>query len=105
MHYRSQWYILDGRKPVPVDRAIQWAQWLEGAGDHRIVAQSDIGDVHVSTVFIGLDHNFGTGEPHIFETMVFGPGDVSMEVWRGATWRDAEFAHMRACEGVRASCD
>ena len=66
-------YILDeNNKPVVCDDASEWARWFEGSED-RIVAQDSVGDVKISTVFLGLDHNFsGTGDPLLFETMVFG---------------------------------
>lgn len=39
--------------------------------DYKRVALTEIGPYVVSTVWIGLDHNFGNGPPLIFETMVF----------------------------------
>jgi hypothetical protein len=33
--------------------------------------------VEISTVWLGIDHNFGRPPPLIFETMVFGPGTPS----------------------------
>jgi hypothetical protein len=40
--------------------------------DYVIVARDDVGpNVYVSTVWLGLNHNFGGGTPIIFETMVF----------------------------------
>jgi hypothetical protein len=52
------------------------------------------GDVSVSTVFLGLDHNFGEGgAPLLFETMVFGlPGE---DCRRYSTWAEAEEGHAR----------
>lgn len=38
---------------------------------YKIVKQEDVGDVWISTVWLGLDHGFGGGKPIIFETMVF----------------------------------
>lgn len=45
-----------------------------GDGLHRhLVASTVIGAVHISTVWLGLDHGLGrTKPPQIFETMVFG---------------------------------
>ena len=40
------------------------------------VAYTDIpGKGYVSTVWMGLDHNFRDGPPLIFESMYFGGGD------------------------------
>lgn len=53
--------------------------------------------IRVSTVFLGVDHNFfGDGRrPIVFETMIFGgPHDGYQE--RYATWEEAEVGHRRA---------
>jgi len=54
--------------------------------------------MHVSTVFLGLDHRFdpwdGSGEPIIFETMVFWDGDfVGMYQRRYCTHAKALVGH------------
>ena len=41
-------------------------------GANRTVGDDTFGNVRVSTVFLGLDHSHGHGEPVLFETMVFG---------------------------------
>ncbi len=66
-------YILnDAGEPEEASSLLAWAKWFETAD--RIVASDIIGgDVHVSTVFLGLDHNFGSaGAPLLYETMIFG---------------------------------
>jgi len=35
---------------------VEWATWFE-TGDRR-VARKEIGDIAISTVFLGIDHNF-----------------------------------------------
>lgn len=40
--------------------------------EYRRVAQTYVGNVHISTVFLPIDHGFFDDEPVIFETMVFG---------------------------------
>jgi hypothetical protein len=50
----------------------------------------------VSTVFIGLDHNFGGGAaPMLFETMIFDGGEDDYQT-RCATWDEAEQMHAEA---------
>src|SRR4051794_39297838 len=57
----------------------------------------------VSTVFLGIDHNFGFGpdkDPLLFETMIFG-GDERSEFGesyceRYHTWGEAEAGHTQA---------
>lgn len=51
-------YILEGHEAKPVD-LMTWARWFETAERH--VADTTDGDVRVSTVFLGTDHNFGGG--------------------------------------------
>lgn len=41
-------------------------------------------NIWVSTVFLGLDHQWGDGPPLIFETMVFADGDDDLLDWSGA---------------------
>lgn len=49
----------------------------------------------VSTVFLGLNHNFGTGKPLIFETMVFrSKGDFrNLDMERYSTEKEAKIGH------------
>lgn len=65
----SDHFILQDKKPVPVD-LMTWAKWLEDRGN-RDVAKTDVGNLWVSTVFLGLDHSFGEGPPILFETWSF----------------------------------
>lgn len=92
-------YILDGHKAVPAD-LMTWARWLE-KGD-RIVAKTEIAHVSVSTVFLGLNHNFGGGPPLLFETMVFG-GPLDQEMERYVTWEQAEAGHAAMVERVNGA--
>lgn len=68
----SDKYILDASgNPQRCDDAIQWAMSFEQTD--RQVADDIIGNVRVSTVFLGLDHRFsGDGDPILWETMIFG---------------------------------
>jgi len=85
-------YVLNGKEVVPCSDLIEWAKWIESAD--REVARDDIGDVRISTVFLGLDHSFGEGPPLLFETMVFGgPQDQKMD--RYSTWEEAEEGHKK----------
>jgi len=86
-------YILDDDgNPVPVDDVIIWGQWFHTA--NRIVAQDlDEKGEGVSTVFIGLDHNYRlTGAPVLWETLVFG-GPLDGELVRYTSRADALEGH------------
>jgi len=69
---KPTYYVLDDAgEPLAVDDVLVWASWFETADRH--VADTQIGDVRVSTVFLGLDHRFiGGGPPILYETLVFG---------------------------------
>ena len=86
-------YTLEGKTPEPADDVLEWARWFETADRH--VAKLQLPDgVEVSTVFLGLDHNFAGGTPILFETMVFG-GTSNGYQERYATWEEAEIGHAR----------
>jgi hypothetical protein len=68
---RCEHYILDAAgRPIPCRNHLEWARWFETAD--RIVRREHVDHWRISTVFLGLDHNFsGDGPPLLFETMVF----------------------------------
>jgi hypothetical protein len=86
-------YILtdDNQEPVLCPDLMEWGRWMQDT-DRRRVALFEQGDVRVSTVFLGLDHSFGSGEPLLFETMVFG-GPLDGEQDRYATRSAAQAGH------------
>ena len=94
-------YKLVGQKPVPVENLMEWAA---GFGqDNNRIANDDVGSVHVSTVFLGLDHNYlREGPPVLFETMVFG-GKHDGDMRRYATYEDAERGHKETLTEVKRS--
>lgn len=91
----TQWYRLEGKTPVP-------CTLNESFSGVRNVAQTDVGKLHVSTVFLGLDHNLaGEGPPLLFETMIFRGNDMSGEYQkRCSTWDQAEAQHAEAVQFV-----
>lgn len=99
----SDHYILKGREIVKAD-LLTWGKWLEENREARIVKQEDVGAYWVSTVFLGLNHQYGEGPPLLFETMVFEKGESS-DLWcdRCSTYDEAEAMHERGCEHVRTS--
>lgn len=100
MMRHPHYYILnDKREPVPVADVVAFGKWFETA--NRQVADSQIGSRRVSTIFLGIDHNFSSvGDPIIWETMSF-PDE---QQWRcSGTWEDAEAMHRRAVAEITAS--
>lgn len=73
---------------------MEWARAFE-KNENKIVLQEKIGNVMISTVWLGLDHQFGHGPPLIFETMIFG-GDHDEEQWRYSTEAEAMDGHRAA---------
>lgn len=97
---RPDHWILVGQTPVPEPDVLKWAEWF-GSAD-RVVAQTEIGASMVSTVFLGLDHNFWVeGPPLLFESMIFTDGDGGNDTARCATWAQAEAQHKAICDGLR----
>jgi hypothetical protein len=91
-------YRLVGRLPVLCRDLHEWARWYEKAD--RFVAQTNVGPMRVSTVFLGLDHSFGGEHPILFETMVFDGGEDAYQE-RYETWDEAEKGHARAIAMAR----
>jgi len=77
------------------------AAWIAKLGDNdgRQIARDEIGDVVVSTVWLGLNHSIGDGPPLIFETMIFG-GEHDEYQERYSTVERAREGHRRAIELV-----
>ena len=90
-------YKLEGETAVPCADPLEWATWLETADRH--VASEYVGEVLVSTVFLGLDLRYGNGEPLLFETLVLG-GTLDGEQERYPTWGKAEAGHKRMVQKV-----
>lgn len=83
--------------PVPADHRTTegmaaWNAWCT-CGGNRIVARTMIGSVLVSTVFLGVDHSFGSGPPLLYETMVFGSEEFANEQERYTTRAEALAGH------------
>lgn len=92
-------FILKGKVPVPCEGPLKWARWFESA--NRQVAETKVGDVKISTVFLGLNHSFyPNAKPILFETMVFG-GELDGEQERYCTWDEAEAGHEEMVRRVK----
>jgi len=81
---------------------LAWAEDTFGPNANRQVALTDFSPgVCVSTVFLGLDHNWGSGPPLVFETMVFDDYGAG-ECYRWSTWDEAEQGHKDAVAELEA---
>lgn len=101
-------YILNDKgEPVPEPDLRKWAEWFEASCRpfKRRVKREKVGPYEVSTVFLGLNHNWGKGPPILWETMVFKSGkshDLDMDRCAG-TREQAEAMHEKMAKKVRAS--
>ena len=80
---------------IPCEREefFSWAaEHLEKESGDRVVGEFEERGVSVSTVFLGINHNFRGNKPLWFETMVFG-GALDREQRRYSTWEEAERGH------------
>lgn len=93
------WTLDEQGNPVPCSDSDEWAKMHEDV-DRRRVARDAVGDVEVSTVFLGIDHNWGGGPPLLFETMIFG-GKHDEYQERYSTRAEAIAGHARALEMVK----
>ena len=95
----SDRYILDGDTPVKCYDLESWARMFESS-NRRIASDTLEGGIRVSTVFLGLDHQWGDGPPLLFETVIFGgPNDSYQE--RYSTKAEALEGHALAVELAR----
>jgi hypothetical protein len=98
----SDYYDRDGN-PMPDD----W--WDSKYGDEfkthwktsKRVGRTRVGNVEVSTVWLGLDHDFRTGVPIIFETMTFGDPWAN-EMDRYSTEEQAMRGHLAVLDRLRS---
>jgi hypothetical protein len=91
---RPRYYYKDGTPIEGPDACLVWARLFEG--DYREVAKTRLWNgVFVSTVFLGLDHNWGEGPPLIFETMVFDSSRKYEPQERYSTEEQARAGHAR----------
>jgi hypothetical protein len=74
--------------------------WFETA--NRIVAQETVGPFWVSTVFLGLNHEWGGGPPLLYETMVTEGDEWMDRQERYAAREDALAGHRRLVTQLKA---
>ncbi len=103
-NYELNHYILKGGK-VKIVPLMTWAKWFENPkSPGRITEQTMIGDVKVSTVFLGLDHSFGRGaKPLLWETMIFSKKHKAFRDYqvRYFSLKDAKAGHKDAVKFVK----
>ena len=92
-------YILDGKNPIPCDDILKWAKFMEEPSK-SIVKKTAIGEVQVSTVFLGTNSALLPDHPAVlFETMVLG-GKYDLQCWKYGTWEEAEEGHKEMVDHI-----
>lgn len=99
-------YVLDEKgNPKPEPDLMKWAKFFEDRKKRVVqqdVIQRDGQEILVSTVFLGLDHNFISGGPPIlYETMIFGLPSMEGYQERYVTKEAALIGHAKALELAR----
>jgi hypothetical protein len=94
---RQMYWILRGHQPVPAKDVLEWGEFFEDMTKRRVaedtIEQPGSDPVRVSTVFLGIDHNWSdNGLPLLFESMVFG-GPLNELMVRYSTWNEAIAGH------------
>ncbi len=93
MTWLAKYRLTDDGRPVPEPDLIAFGEAMQ---KHHRVALDLIGDVKVSTVFLGIDHRFnGAGDPILWETMIFG-GEHGGYQERYTSLDDAKAGHAKA---------
>jgi len=91
-------YLLDENKKPYKAASLREALKIYENPDMKITKQDYIGDVFVSTVFLGIDHNYeNQGDPVLWETMIFG-GMYDEYQERYTSHEDALAGHQRALD-------
>ena len=94
-------YILVNKIPTKTRDRKAWSEFL--ANTEGIVKSENIGNIKISTVFLGIDTSYGLAQyPQCFETMVFG-GNFDKHQERYSSWDEALHGHQSIVRKVKAS--
>jgi hypothetical protein len=104
-NFDDRYYMLDEEnRPVAAPDVLTWAKWLSTRGGNRHVAYDALpGGVTVSTIFLGVNHNFmDRGPPVLWETMILG-GAADRYQERYSSLKEAAAGHKRAVALARGT--
>ena len=100
--HRPIYYILDNANEVqPMDDIIEWAQWMADHADDRVLAQTEISGLTVSTVFTGIGMFAPGGKPLVFETAIFSFEGLELRRYPHTSYTQAMDAHTEAVKQLR----
>lgn len=94
------YYILNNdNEPVRAIDVLTWAKWFETAD--RGVARTNVGDIFISTVFLGIDHSLFEEPPILWESMAFGVPDGETYMSRYSSYEAAVEGHANIVDQIR----
>jgi len=102
--FRKNHFIFENGKIRPAKDLLEFSEWFSKPGSRRVDLTEINDDVRVSTVFLGINHNFSFDEdnpPVLFETMVFG-GEYSDRGWRYTSYGQAKRGHWEIVDCIKA---
>ena len=101
---KNHLFILDENKnPIPIEDTLQWAKAL--TDEMRIVKQTRLNNAFISTVFLGINHQFiGQDDlpPILFETMIFNDPENPDYQERYCTYKEALEHHEQLVKQYKA---
>lgn len=97
------WTLDDENRPVQTDDVQVWGRFMMHPHRKRIVQQDRTEKYYISTVFLGVDYQFGEGPPLLFETQIFlNTEEEERETYRYSSWDDALTGHKVALRKLEA---
>lgn len=103
------YYTLDKDNNAVPGTLAEYVAWTKGLNKDtdllrwtKQVDDTTIDDSRISTVFLGIDHNWGAGPPVLWETMVFG-GELDQEQVRYRSHDAAVVGHKVMVKRVKAA--
>lgn len=96
-----KYFILNEDHTVREVSFEEYSDWDSINEFKRRIARTELpSGILISTVFLGLDHNFGDEPPILFETMAFAHGNVSEDLCqqRYNTYDEAIEGHNKVVE-------
>lgn len=97
-------YKLENGQAVPCEDILEWGTCFERdrhVGLDDVIVPNVDNLVRVSTVFLGIDHSFGTGAPVLYETIVFGHPNYDQLMIRYTTRTKAEAGHAAVVKALK----
>ncbi len=94
------YFILKKGAPYEVTDLITWARWFDSSSPDRIVEQTKIGALEISTVFFGLEPSPHNIPPRLYRTTSNPPNETKALY---ATLEEARDGHEEICRQLEAA--